>query len=234
MRRNRVYAKKRTATRRYASSNKKPKVSMVKTFTSKNSVIRGPNNVMSVKLLYADTYFLNPGAVGAAVDQTFRLSSIHDPDFTNVGHQPLGHDELSNLYERYQVYKVDFEIEFMNQATTSEVQGVGYRISDSSATSTDSRVILENGGGEFSLIGQGGASRKSFRGSIWVNDAHGITYKQYMANDDYGASFGSNPVEEAYLHVFADGTGGDTAGCKLRVRLTYHTKLMGSRLTALS
>jgi len=228
-----VASEKKRKAQSNAKTSKKAKT-LVKTFTSKSSAIRGPNNVMSVKLLYADTFNLNPGAVGAAQTQTFRLSSIHDPDFTNVGHQPLGHDQLADLYERYQVFKVDFEIEFMNISTASEAQGVGYRVSDSNSTSTDSRVILENGGGEFALIGQAGAAKKSFRGSVWVNDAHGITYRQYMANDDYGAKFGSNPVEEAYLHIYADGTGGDTQGVKMRVRLTYHTKLMGSTLTALS
>ena len=218
-----------TTVRKYNA--KKSKKNMVSTFTSKNSTAGGITNILPVKMLYADTFLLNPGALGNVATQIFRLSSIHDPDFTGVGHQPLGHDQLEPLFERYQVWKVDFEIEGLS--LDNQPQGFAYRISDDSTTSTDPRVVLENGNGEFTLIGSD-QDHKSYRGSIMLNTVHGIGYKQYMANDDYGAAFGANPLESAYLHINVDGCGTDTNGLRLRVRLTYHVKLMGSKLTALS
>jgi len=224
--------RKRKTYRANRNANKKSKKAMVATFSSKNSTQGGVPTTLPIKLLYADTYTLNPGAAGIASVQIMNLSSIHDPDFTGVGHQPLGHDQLEPLYERYQVWKVDFEIEFGN--TDLPGCGVGYRISDSSSSSTDPRLQLENGNGEWGLIGYSGSGHKTFRGTVWLNNVHGIGYKQYMSNDDYGAPFGSNPTEGGYLHIWCDGLGGDVNGCKTRVRLTYHVKLMGSQLTALS
>jgi len=214
-------------------SKKKSKTAMVKAFSSKNSTQGGIQNVMPVKMLYSDWYNLNPGVGGIGTSQVFRLSSIHDPDFTGVGHQPLGHDQLADLYERYQVYKVDFEIEASGLDINS-LQRIGYRLSDSSSVTTDSRALYENGNGEFAVISPYGNNGRSFRGSVWVNEVHGVSYKQYMSNDDYGANFGSNPVEEAYLHVMADGLGVDTDGIRFAIRLTYHCKLMGSKLVSIS
>jgi len=218
-----------TTVRKY--NVKRSKKNMVSTFTSKNSTAGGISNVLPVKMLYADTYLINPGALGVVDTQIFRLSSIHDPDLTGVGHQPLGHDQLEPLFERYQVWKVDFEIEALS--LDNQPQGIAYSVSDSSTTNPDPRLMLENGNGEFAILGND-HDHKAFRGSVLLNEIHGISYKQYMANDDYGAAFGSNPAEIAYLLVYTDGCGTDTSGIRLRVRLTYHVKLMGSKVTALS
>lgn len=201
--------------------------------TSKNMAkrITGPN--LPVSLHYSTRVALNPSVGGLLAGYQFRLGSIHDPDFTGVGHQPVGHDQLAALYERYQVWKVDYHIEFANRSTT-ENQCVGYRCSDVADISTDRDVNIENGNSEWSLVGYNGNGKKTFIGSVYIHNIHGVTYKQYMANDDYGAVFGNNPGEDAFLTIFADGMGDDTDPVDAVVELVYHCKLMGSKLTALS
>jgi len=163
------------------------------------------------------------------------LGSLNDPDFSGIGHQPMGHDDVSNMFERYQVWKVDFEIEFVFPvaSTNTNAVGVSYRVSDTSSTSTDPRVNLESGAGEWGSV-TSCQTIKKFSGTVLLSDIHGVSYKQYMSNDDYGANFGNNPVEDCYLHLFVDGYDGDTLGIKARARLTYHAKLMGNKLQALS
>lgn len=213
---------------------KKAKKGVIKSLTSKDATVRSLDNSKNFKFMYSDTYTLNPGVSGVGATQVMRLSSLHDPDFTGVGHQPLHYDQIYNMYERYQVYKVDFEVVFAS-AVSDQVLGVAYRCSDKSDTSTDPRLVLENGLGEFSLIGgNGGIGVKSYRGSVNICDIHGVTARQYMANDDYGAAFGSNPTEEVYLHLFVDGADVDQGDVKVRIRLTYHAKLMGSTLSSIS
>lgn len=213
---------------------KKAKKNVIQNVSLKSITRRPLSNNISTTLHYFDTFQLNPGAIGATATQVFRLSSIHDPDLTGVGHQPLGHDQLSQLFERYQVYKVDYHIHFLSRDTSINI--VGYRISDSPNTSIDDRQVIENGDVEWSgLSPQGGScDAKVMTGSVWLNDVHGITYRQYMANDDYGATFGSNPSEEGFLHVWCDGVDGDTTGCSAFVHLQFHVKLMGSTLTSIS
>lgn len=229
-----AYGKKRTyAGKKRGSAAKKQAV--VKTIRSKALTTRGPSgSALPVSLMYSDTYTLNPGIAGVGATQQFRLGGLHDPDYTGVGHQPNGYDQLYGLYERYQVWKVDFEIEFVS-IDSSNPQGVGYRFNDEDLTSTDPRVNIEGGLGEFAVLGiSGGNDRKTFRGSVKNCDIHGVTYKEYMSETSFGANFGSNPGSDAYLYLHADGLGTDSSGVIARVRLTYHAKLEGSKLLALS
>lgn len=190
-------------------------------------------NATTVRLHYLGQETLNPGVGGAVVDRVYRLGSIFDPEWTGAGHQPMGHDELSGVFERYQVFRVDYHIEFVN-LDGSNPQRVGYRISDSSATTTTPSDNIEQGQVEWNYIGPLGSEPKKFTGTVKNSDVHGISYRQYMANDDYGAVFGNNPTEDVFLHVWADGIDADTSNIKATVHLVYHTKLMGSRLMTAS
>lgn len=226
--------RKAAAKWKHYASQKKSK-NIINSMPAKAFAKRGPtSNRMLVNMLYADTYTLNPGALGAGATQQFRLGSLHDPDFTGVGHQASGYDYLYSLYERYHVFRVDFEISFVS-IDGSNIQGVGYRFNDEDLTDTDPRVNLEGGLGEFSLISsRGGSDRVSYKGTVRNCDIHGVTQKQYMGEQSYGANFGQNPSSDAYLYVYADGNGTDTSGVVARVRLTYHCKLEGSKLDSLS
>lgn len=55
-----------------------------------------------VKMRYCDIVTLNPSAGGLAVYQ-FRANSIFDPDFTGLGHAPIGSDQWAQFYNHYVV-----------------------------------------------------------------------------------------------------------------------------------
>ena len=186
------------------------------------------NHIIS-PMAYSTRRTIDPGALGSAANTVFDLSSVQDPDYTGVGHQPVGHDQLSTFFERYQVISVDYQIVFFNSSEVN-FQRVGIRAVDVPVTDTDPDVLVENGNSQWTLLSpyNGSQSIATFSGSIELNEVHGITKAQYLANDDYGASFGSNPSERAFLHLWADGLGTDTAAVGVAVKLVYHTRCMGS------
>lgn len=223
--------KKRAVPQAGRQRRKKPMLSRVST---KAMSTRPTGSVLPSKLQYAQSLTLNPGVGGVTSSNFFRLGSIFDPDYSGIGHQPLGHDQFALIFERYQVWKVDYHIEILN-TDSSNPQLVGYRLSDTVDGVGDEIGSIENGQGEWTLLNiQGSNDRAVFTGSIKPCDVHGVSYHQYMSNDDYGATFGSNPSEDAYMVVFASGLGSDTGACKILVHLVYHTKLMGSKITATS
>ena len=210
------------------------KVATVKSSSSKAMAERSFGNKLFTTMDYFQTVGLNPATLGAASTNIFRLSSIHDPDATGVGHQPMFHDQMSPIFERYQVYKVEYHIEFSTTGT-GDINNVGYYITDQNATSIDPELFIENGNVEWGhCVSRDGGGTKRFFGSTELNTIHGITKKQYMANDDYGASFGSNPVEQAFLNVFAEGLGTDTDSVLCSIHLKYHVRLMGTKLASKS
>lgn len=210
---------------------KKSKKAVTRTYVSAPS--RAFGGVLPAKLIYHTSMSLNPGIASAAT-HVFRLASIFDPDLTGVGHQPGLHDQLSPIFERYQVWKVDFKVIFKNNDSTN-TQRIGYSVSDDSTTTTSFEEYMENGNSDFALLSSGGSDDLyTMSGSILIPEVHGVSYKQYMSNDDYGANFGSNPVEDAYVKFIADGIGTDTGSVSAVVTLVYHVKMMGSKVTAQS
>lgn len=195
------------------------------------AVPRPLGNSLVMDMFYSQEATLNPGVAGVPATQVFRISSIHDPDFTGVGHQPIAHDQMAVLFERYQVVSLEYKVVYLNTDSTNP-QRVSIRVSDESTAASDPDTGIENGAVQWDLLQarDSGASKLTFTGRVNVWDAHGVTKGQYLSNDDYGANFGSNPVEEAYLHLTADGLGTDTGSVQYAILLTYTVRLMGARL----
>ena len=78
-----------------------------------NGVPHCYNNNYTVKLTYADALIHNV-SYGAAQHYAFNATSIYDPDFTGVGHQPFFRDMWVSQYDYYSVIKCDYEFTFYN------------------------------------------------------------------------------------------------------------------------
>lgn len=59
---------------------------------------------MHTTLWYSQVVALNPAAFGIGL-HTFRANDLYDPDYTGVGHQPMGFDQLMALYGKFTVLK---------------------------------------------------------------------------------------------------------------------------------
>lgn len=53
-------------------------------------------------LKYTDSISLNPGA-GTLDSFVFNMASLYDPNYTGVGHQPMGFDQIMPLYDHFVV-----------------------------------------------------------------------------------------------------------------------------------
>ena len=69
-----------------------------------------------VKLKYHGHITLTPNTALPVV-HIFR-SSLNDPDYSGVGHQPMGHDEWSVFYNRYRCYGFSYRIRAVNVSTS--------------------------------------------------------------------------------------------------------------------
>lgn len=219
--RKRVYAPARVTKRKVGGLSKRAGVS--KKGTSTSCIFK-----------YAEDFTLNPGAAGTTANQAFRINSIFDPNHTGIGHQPVNHDELAKIFERYKVEKIDYKVVVIGDSTTNTIAGVF--VSDSFASDTDPRVYVENGMCDWSLLESTDTqATRTFTGSVDVPKIMGVTKKEYMAEEDYGAQFGANPIDGGLLTVFSAGLNASDAGVSnVFVELTYHAKLYGSKINALS
>jgi hypothetical protein len=137
---------------------------------------------------------------GIVNDYQFRLNSIFDPDLSGTGHQPYGYDTFATLYNRYRVFKCDYDITIVNQSTGPATTTV---LCCNNATAFTNATLASESTGAVTkvLTGSAALSTVHFRGSVDLPSLTGQTPTQYMAEDRYQAVFSQNPSELMTLNV---------------------------------
>lgn len=155
-----------------------------------------------VKMRYNDRHLIDADNTGAASAYTYRCNSIFDPNFTGVGHQPLGHDQWQTFYTQYMVIGSKMSVIFRSSTNSTTNNLIGVYPATSSTALTDPTAIIEQGLGRYSnlqMITNGNTKTitMSWSAKKWFN-----TVDLRDNWDDYGANFGANPVEEAFYHIW--------------------------------
>lgn len=132
----------------------------------------------------------------------YRCNSIFDPNSTGGGHQPLGHDQLADLYQHYTVIGSKIYLRALNKNTgDGSVVGVGIIPSTSHSTSLaewveqpqrKTRMLGEfTSGNNVGYLKMGWSAKKQL----------GVTNP--VGDDTLRAAFGSNPTEQSYFDIIA-------------------------------
>lgn len=173
----------------------------------------------TVKMKYNEGLTIS-GASSTAYN-TFRVMSIFDPNATGVGHQPLGHDEWANLYQRYRVIGMSYDVMFAND-DASDACAVFCIVSETQSPSLSGLPEYQPSKWGIVPAGQNGTTRLT--GYVNVADFEGDRGAKY--DKDYSASFGANPTREIYLQVGgSNARGGAAVNLEAYVQLTYYVKL---------
>lgn len=179
------------------------------------------------KMKYMET--ITTSALG---DFQFRLNSIYDPNFTGVGHQPYGFDQLSAIYNRYRVISCGYRIASMNV-----VSGNGVRLG---AVAANEVMPIAN----FDVLGE--LPRAKYvnqaqtsdivvlKGKSYLPSLMGRTKAQYMADDRYQAEVSTNPAEGAVLNLYTATSAGVGVSRELQVLLEFTVEFFDAKILAQS
>lgn len=163
---------------------------------------RGPfPNRLYAKLRYVDNTALSAdnltGLTGTEI--VWRLNSLFDPYFSAGGHQPLGFDQISPMYQRYKVFKVDIQIAIRGRVG-SALPFVAANIRQ--GASTYQLGGLKALGEVYEQPGNtvmDGTILQSWDQTVWLHNVEGRTFNEYMTEDAYGAQVTTNPSITPYL-----------------------------------
>lgn len=176
---------------------------------------------------------LNPG-VGTAASHVYSCNGVYDPDITGVGHQPLGFDQFSLLYDHYTVIGSKISVTFVNKDTTL-TQMVGIRISDTASTDNNFARTVENGTMTWAVLGADG------KGDNKVTLSKAVSIKKFMgrpnilSEDELRGTIISNPLDQCYFHIMAGETGlSDPSTVKIIVKIEYVTVFTEPKVLAQS
>lgn len=179
------------------------------------------------RLKYAEHVTLVTGV--APTSQLWRANSLFDPNQTGVGHQPLGFDQLSALYNQYRVYGCKYRITFHNQNTANLINVAVVKKKDNSVSTVFS-TIEEKPYAQTDMlnISLGSHSSRTFTGYASCARMLGVTKNTYNADDQFTAAVTANPTAnptiQCYVHEIAGLTGYNV---HVDVQLEYYCVFFG-------
>lgn len=215
-------SKYRNRKRNFRRRRTRRKYAIARPSTSYNLVPR----TKLLRLKYVETTNFNPG-VGTLGSHIFRANSCYDPFQSATGHQPLGWDQVTPLYNHYVVVGSKVKCTFMPATTTSGVSSdplyCGIFLSDDLTFSTDPNVLIEQGKTNYRLMNTNQTSpgkaivRQTFSAKRFFNVTN---VKDNITR--IGAGVGANPSEEAYYVIWAAAPlSGDPPLINVTVELEY-------------
>lgn len=157
-------------------------------------------------------------------DIPYRLNSLFDPYFNAGGHQPLAFDQITPLYQRYKVYKVDVQVAVRGRAAGSGLPFVAVNVRNAASTYNLSglKTIAECMEQPTNTI-LDGTILQSWNQTIWMHEVEGRTYKEYMAEDSYGALCTTNPSLTPFLSLACGSVDLQSCSAYVTVAFVFHS-----------
>lgn len=185
--------------------------------------------------IYSDKIQLTAGTAGVCgTEQVWFLNSLFDPDFTGAGHQPYGFDQLTPMYNKYNVISVDIEMTIYQPSTAS--LALCYQVSNNSDLGLallNPKFIVEHNTGDWVYIPNDGTAtviKKSFN----IADIAGVSRAKVKNDDVYSSITGSSPSSAAYFRIAAANLLLNTGGTMyVDWKCTYHSRYF-DRISAVS
>lgn len=196
-----------------------------------NTIIRAPAAISDstmVKMNYG--FNVDTNSTTAPDAHIFNCNSIHDPDFSGVGHQPLSHDQWASFYTSYCVYAIRYDIQAVGITSgTSGQLAVVFKPNSTGVTDFD--TIREKSYNQYKICGPPGSapSVRQFKGYMTTKRMFGLK-ELTNADTSYQASFGSNPSNNWYLHCYSQAIDNSTSyNVYWTGVITYYVKLFNRK-----
>ena len=182
------------------------------------------------RMKYVDFITLDMGALDSGIPKTynFRANSIFDPDLSGVGHQPMGHDEMSTVYDHYCVIGSKIKCHFVPQGGQLVNVDMLYmlQVADTPPVHGNAIDFLEQNNTKGSTIAPAYAGKATTLTAFYSPyKLFGLSKKDSLiSNSKLNASFGTNPIEDACFQVGVvcpTATSANPAPIRVRVEIEY-------------
>lgn len=191
---------------------------------------------LKTQFRYAETFSMNPSLADVASTYLFSLNGLYDPNYTGIGHQPRGFDQLMALYDHYVVIGTTITLRVANQNSSANQQAlVSMILLDGSVARTSFNDIFESQGIHKILqINTGGASTEEMK--LDVNPNKFLGRSKPLSDPQLKGDAANNPDEQAYVQVSCINAvpGTDLGSLCFSVVIEYTTVLIEPKLPSQS
>lgn len=175
---------------------------------------------MQVVMRYTESVIIPDVTVAGVVSHyLFRANGIYDPNFTGIGHQPMGHDQWSNIYNHYQVIESTCTIK--PAICDDRIYGINLVANNTEPSWT---ANLESKGCKYvhsyTDSGQPPTVVNKYKASIYDNK-----FQQ-------AALFGASPADPFFFDCFQQGRDSTSTNTQFaaHVTITYKVKMWEPKL----
>jgi len=163
----------------------------------------------------------------------FRVNCLNDPNYTGTGHQPMGHDQLALLYNKYRVRGCKYNVVFSNTNVNYQGEAIVQQRPNSVLSSTFEDA-MESPYRQFRILGAETSGPNGISGYVNVAKLYGVKKNEISISDAFSSNIGSDPASQVFLNVYVQNQDTATAlTIQVRVNLTfycefYERKILGS------
>jgi len=186
-----------------------------------SGTVSGLPRQRSTKLRYVESVASLSSTLGAIGTYVFRCNSAYDPNYTFSGHQPMGWDTWTSLYNQYIVTGSSISIKVLSNQSNTAPCVMGCYVTDGSTVGyTTPSEFIEAKRGTFKVFNhQAGRSINLY---VPFNTKRFFNVTDVKDNQvNLGSSVTTNPTEEAFYNVWFATMDGTTEDCNFIATLTY-------------
>lgn len=176
-------------------------------------------------LEYTTTDLLTDGVAGVmGTEKVFRVNSLYDVDFSGVGRQPYGFDQMATLYHKYMVHAVKVSLVMTCPNEDGIVVGSMFQPFNGGLTLTGRGVdeIKEKPMCVTRTLNNSGSKVVTLSQYMPIHTIEGIR-KSQMDLDLYSALISANPTSTPWFRVAVGTlTGTGTGQCYVRTNVKFY------------
>lgn len=192
--------------------------------------VKGIPDQLFCKLNYVESLLLTQSG-GLIARQSYQ-SSCFDPNQSLGGHQPRYWDQLTPLYNRYQVLGMKVKY-LINNASSTPIRVVHTWTDGTQPSVLDVDSMSEQKYSTTRILGvQGGKDTSSITSYMSAKKIHG--QRNILQMDNQQAFTSANPLDMFYsnIGIQAIGTGGITVG--LQAHITFYVRMFEALQSSMS
>lgn len=193
-----------------------------------------PSSVRTTMCYREQHVSLNPGIGGVPASHVFAANGLYDPNISGTGHQPVGFDEMMNMYDHYVVTNARIVVTFTNYDDSNR-QTVCVAAVDDSTTYIDIRRLIENGNCAFADLDISPTSNAQKSLTLSVNPLKYQGRKGSLSDPELKGGPASNPTELITFQIYAEPhTVVDSAAVGANVTIYYDVVFIERKKTNIS
>lgn len=184
-----------------------------------NSSLSGLPKTKRAVLRYVDSV-TNNSATGLLAYKVFRANSIYDPYQSGIGHQPMGFDTWSSIYNHYVVLGAKISVKTLHTAQDDAITGIYLTDESTTPTYVDYTGFMEARRGTTRMISSNQIKPAYTLGKYSTKKFFNVTDVKDNF-DRLGSLVTTNPTDQAYWVLWFQALNAATVGATHIVTIDY-------------